>query len=159
MTTIRIRRAALAAALLAGTATPALADDKPEEKVDRVTLKEGEPRKPAASPRAPDGWVELATPTPARHGTEYITVGQRGDFSTLRLEATRGKVVFERVVVTFADDTIKVFERRKLLHPRDPAIAFELGGKPIKRLVVTTERYTDGDYAVFASTAPVTATR
>jgi hypothetical protein len=148
----------LCGAALLGLAGAAFAETKPgekgEEKVDRVSLDDKKRPKPApAKKEVKEGWIELASPTPAKHGTEFIPVSHAGELATLRIEATRGRVIFERAVVTFSDDTTKAFVRRKGLHAKDPAVVFDLGNKKIKKIVVTTERYTDGDYAIFGAAA------
>jgi hypothetical protein len=171
----------LAGALLACPAVTALADDAPrpigevpkresppkksDEKTDRVTLRPKDskdakdPKKDA--PPTEDGWVELATPTPAKHGTEFISVDpSSGAFATLRLEATSGNVVVDRITVTFQDGTTKAFPRRQWLGPKKPSMFVELGAaKAIQRIVVVTDRHPNGSYAIFGAPTSEVATR
>src|SRR5436190_16351710 len=117
---------------------------------------------PPPKPRAPaptSGWLEIASPTPSSHGTEFIVVGAKaGRFAQLRVDATQGTTVIRRVRVYFTDGTQKVvYVDRKLSTKRNAAKStiIELGKpKPIDRVIVTTETYTKGSYAIYGSAGP-----
>src|SRR5687768_4590051 len=65
-----------------------------DETAERVSYTE----QGAAKEDSPDGWVELASPTPAKHGRTYITVD--GRYLQLRIDAKRPVVKSVRIVYT-----------------------------------------------------------
>lgn len=139
--------------IVAATATAASAEPKQEEISGRVSLNENDGTK-SDEPRPPSDWVELATPTPAKHGTEFIVVGREaGTFSKLRVEATTGRTNLRKVKVFFDDGTTKtVLIDKALSAKRRKSALVELGNaKSIDRIVVTTETHTRGEYAVYGS--------
>lgn len=137
-------------ACLAFAAT-SVATAGPEEAGDRVPFSSHpERRRP---PRTSRDWVQLATPTPTRYGTEYIVVGRdAGWFRTLRIEVTSGTVVLRRIRLMSRDPFQKTFYVEKRLDARHPVAYIDLGeARLIDQLVVTTDRYPRGSYAVYGS--------
>ena len=99
---------------LVGAATTATAQPKQEETSGRVSLSDSKAAEEANEPRAPSDWVELASPTPAKHGTEFIIVGKEaGGFGKLRIDAVKGSVPVKQVRVRFSDGKSKVFKLNK----------------------------------------------
>jgi hypothetical protein len=97
-----MRFTTLFAVILVGAVGSATAEPKQEVTSGRVSLND----KARAAPRAPSDWVELASSTPARHGTEFILVDKdAGGFGKLRLDAVKGAVPIKQVRVVFADGT------------------------------------------------------
>ncbi len=137
---------------VAGTATAA---PKQEEISGRVSLNEKN-AKDRDSPRPPSGWIELASPTPAKHGTEFVVIGREaGYFSQLRVKATKGRTVVRRVKVFFADGgtrTVKL-DRAVANRGRDSVVVSLGEPRPIDRIVVTTDPGTRGMYAVYGSSS------
>jgi hypothetical protein len=134
---------------VAGTAA---ATPKQEEISGRVSINEDT----SSEPRTPEGWVELASETPAKHGNEYVMVGsEAGYFSQLRLKATHGRTGVRRVKIFFADGgtrTIRLF--RSIRKGGHDTIVISLGAaRPIDRLVISTDRGTKGRYAVYGSSS------
>jgi hypothetical protein len=129
--------------------TPASAQLKQEENSGRVRLDDDD--KPAAV-RQDGEWVVLVTPTPAKHGTEFALVDKTaGSFSKLRVSAEKGKTIVVRLKVYFDDGQTKTVQLDKAL-PEGKSTFVDLGGeKKIDRIVVTTETYTRGQYAVYGS--------
>jgi hypothetical protein len=134
------------------------------ESTERVRLTD----QPAVSREAPDagGWVELADPTPARHGKEFIPVGANaGAFTRLRVEVHSGRVFVQRVRVDFQDGGHKIARIATRLAKRGkrskPSVVVDFGGaREIKQVVVTTDRAPRGTYTVHASVEqPAVATR
>lgn len=124
-------------------------DDK--ESTERVSYTEpAEPR--AAPPPVPDGaWVELASPTPAKHGKEFINVDpDGGPYRQLRVEAASGKPIVQRVVVHYTDGVKRETWIGRALTARRPAAIVLLRGSAIDQIVVHTDRKSDGTYAVSA---------
>jgi hypothetical protein len=141
---IMLAKAAALITLLA--ATPSVAEPKTES-VERVRYDTKRPP-PRANARPMDGAVELASPTPARHATEYIIVDKgAGPFDRLRVDTT-GKVILRRIKVYFADGTRRVIPVGKTLYPTRSSTVVELRhDAPIEQIVVDTEP-TRGSYTV-----------
>src|SRR5262245_24922948 len=57
---------------------------------------------------APSTWIQLASPTPARHGREYIAVDAR--YAVLRIDATTGQPRVRSVRIRYTDGTERVVE-------------------------------------------------
>ena len=145
-----MRTSALLTVLLLTSA--AAADTKQETDVGRVSVVEG--AADATPPRAPSQWLELADATPAKHGTEFVVVGaQQGSFSRLRVEAAKGRTTVKRVNVVFSDGSKKSYKVEKTVNLKGKTFAeIELGAsKPIEQVVVTTDRQSKGEYALYGS--------
>lgn len=139
--------------MVAASVTAASAEPKQEETSGRVRLTENDDQNASLS-RTPGEWVELASPTPARHGTEFIMVGKEaGTFSKLRIDATKGRTNVVRVVVHFDDGKVKTVRLDRALHAKRAKSALVDLGEPrrIERVVITTERHTRGEYALYGS--------
>src|SRR5512143_99902 len=105
-----MRSSPLLALFLVGASSLAVAQPKTEETSGRVSIRE--PKAPATdAPRLPGTWIEIASPTPAKHGTEFVVVGgtDAGVFSQLRIDASKGRTAVRQVRVLFADGTRKVY--------------------------------------------------
>jgi hypothetical protein len=139
------------AIIVVGISVPAAAEPKQEETSGRVSLKENAESKNDA-PRQPGDWVEIASPTPAKHGTEFVIVGKEaGAFSKLRVDGAKGRTVVRKVKVFFTDGTVKSVLLDKTLRQGKSALV-DLGApKLIDRVVVTTETHTKGEYALYGS--------
>lgn len=154
-----MRSSALFIALVLGAAATVSAQPKreappkPEENSERVRLDDERGTKTGAATVPPE-WVELASPTPARHGTEFVLVGkQAGAFAKLRLDAAKGKTIVRTVKIYFDNGRFKTFQVDTIISERGRKSAFvELGDpQPIDRIVVNTEAHTRGEYAIFGS--------
>lgn len=102
--------------------------------------------------RGDQDWVLLATPTPSRNGTEYITIGREaGWFRTLRIEAVSGRV-FVRQLDVYSGRFRRSYRLDAWLSASHPVIYVDLG-KPwlIDQIAVTTARWTRGAYTVQGS--------
>ena len=95
------------------------------EDVDRVSYTA--PPAPRERPRL----IQLATPTPARNGTEYIPVGRdSGPFEQLRLDANHGHVYVIGVAVRFGDGHLGHFRVDRWLDPAHPSVTINLPHAP-----------------------------
>jgi hypothetical protein len=156
-----MKTSVLFALIVIGAPTQAAAQPKNEETSGRVSLSD----KPAPSrpARQPGDWVELASATPAKHGKEFVVVGKdAGTFGKLRLDAGKGTVIVLRVKVYFDDGTSRgyMIDQRLVAKRRKSTVVDLKTQKPIDRIVVSTETYTNGEYAVYgASTSGVVAGR
>jgi hypothetical protein len=111
---------------------------------------------PMTKPTPRPAWIELATPTPARYGTEYILVGREaGRFTQLRIEAPFG-VYVESVVIRYADAKQKHVAGGYRLDVKHPLI-LDVEAKPIDTVIVTTDRHGTGSYRVLGAPAPGSA--
>jgi len=137
--------------VLVGAGTVASAQPRQEETSGRISYKARTPQ----PPRRPSQWVQLATPTPAKHGTEFIVIGKdAGYFSQLRVGATRGTTRVRRVKVIFADGATKTLQVERRVSG-DQSAHIDLGeAKAIDRVVVTTDTGTNGQYAIYGAPSP-----
>ncbi|HUJ63386.1 MAG TPA: hypothetical protein VLX92_33035 [Kofleriaceae bacterium] len=145
------------AVVLVGATAVASAEPKQEGDNARVSYRTDLPVQPA---HADGAWMELATATPASHGTEYFDVGQdAGTFGQVRIELSKGTVELHRVRLDFADGTSKVVDVDKRLnaHRRSAVIALR-SPRPIAEIVVSTERG-PGSYEIFAQSEDHIAAR
>ena len=149
-----MRTTALFAMILVGGATTATAQPKQEETSGRVSLNDSKAAEAANEPRAPSDWVELATPTLAKHGSTFIIVGKEaGGFGKLRIDAEKGAVPVKQIRVSFTDGKTKVFKVNKRIDTkRQKSLTFDLPTtKEIDQIVVVTDRRSKGEYTVHGS--------
>ncbi len=126
---------------------------KQEENGERVRL-DDKKKMDKQTVAAPADWIELASPTPAKHGTEFVIVGKKlGAFSRLRLDAAKGKTIVRTVKIYFDDGKPKFVQVDTILSDKGRKSTFvELGDpKTIDRIVVNTETHTAGEYAIFGT--------
>ncbi len=155
-----MRNPSVFAIVLVATAGVAAAQPKQEENNERVRYGDMEKPKSDAA-RDQGGWKQLATPTPVKHGTEFIEVGKdQGNFDKLRVDADKGRVVVRRVKIYFEDGKQQDVELDKVLDARHKSAEIDLKAqKPIDRVVITTEPQGNGAYALYGSSGTGVATR
>ncbi len=167
MSTIAMRYLAVFATVVGAAAHYASAQPKQEEttKQEENTARvrygdEGPPKSDATGHEA-GSWLQLATPTPAKHGTEFVFVGkEQGAFDKLRLDADKGKVIVRRVRIYFDDGKQQVVDVDRALGAKHKSAEIELKAPhAIDRIVITTEPQTNGTYALYGSSAEGVATR
>jgi len=152
-----MKSSALFTLILVGAVATASAQPEPAEPSGRVSYTDlAPPAKPAAAQQgAPAGEVQLADPTPANHGTEFIVVGKdAGQFSQLRLAATNGRVIVRRVRIFFADGTQQATDVDSILDGakhREATVTVK-SPKSIDHITVSTEQGR-GEYAVYGTAA------
>jgi hypothetical protein len=102
--------------------------------------------KPRPEPKSQ--WVQLGTPTPVGHGTEYFMVGKEsGQFARLRLELTDGWVIVTRIRVHFVDGMVQTSSAYRRLNGHHRSEFVELDSvKAIESIDVSTESWTRGSY-------------
>jgi hypothetical protein len=141
--------------ILLGTASLATAQPKQEETSGRVSLKEKAPDNPREdAPRSPSDWVELASATPAKHGTQYIIVGREaGGFGKLRIDAVKGGIPIKQVRVSFTDGSSKTYRLNKRVDANHQKSVFvDLPTtQEIDQVVIVTDRRSKGEYALYGS--------
>jgi hypothetical protein len=149
-----MKTSALFTLIVVGTAGIAAAQPDPAEPNGRVSYTENGAAKPAAAQQDVGGEVELATPTPATHGTEFVVIGKEaGPFSSLRLAATTGRVIVRTVRIFFDDGTSRALQVDTIHdtgRKKDATIDLR-GVKSIDHLTVTTEPG-HGSYALYGTT-------
>src|SRR5207237_236001 len=134
--------------LVLAVATTAAAQPRQGETTARLSYNEKK-EVPAQAPRGDGEVVELASPTTAKHGREYIDVGSTaGQFSQLRVDGARGKVVVHKVRIDFTDGSTKYVTIDRVLKKGQSAKIELKAPKAIDRLVVTTDRQPAGESAV-----------
>jgi len=136
---------------LAITTTTVGAQPKQEDTALRVSYVAP---KRAPKPLSDSQWIELASPTSVRNGTEFIIVGaEAGRFSQLRVEASSGTVILLRVQVLGSDGAIQTVRiGRSLDRTHRSAVVDLVATKAIDQIAITTESSTDGKYTVSGST-------
>jgi len=155
-----MRSSRLLALFLVGASSLAAAQPTPEsvpkkeETSGRVTLRETE-KGARQDARVPGSWIELASPTPASHGTEFIIVGgaDAGTFSQLRIDASKGRTAVRQVRVWFADGTRKTFPVGRTISDKGRKYTIvDLGTpKAIEQVVIKTDDLGGGHYAIYGS--------
>jgi hypothetical protein len=150
-----MKYAAVFAFILAGAVATASAQPEPAEPSGRVSYTDqaAPAAKPAAAQQGSE--VQLASPTPANHGTEFIVVGRdAGQFSQLRLAATSGKVIVRRVRIFFDDGTQQAVDVDSVLdssRSKDATVNVK-AATAIDHITVTTEPG-HGQYALYGTAA------
>src|SRR5947207_2753224 len=141
------------AIVLVGASSIAAAQPQPKEDTGRISYNEKKQR--SQGPPRDGDWVQLATPTPANHGTEFVVVGKEaGEFGRLRISPSDGKVIVRRVKIYFDDGKQKIVDVDKVIDAGRKNVALiDLDApKAIDRIVVTTEPQTRGSYAIYGAT-------
>jgi hypothetical protein len=151
-----MRTPAVFAVILVGAPLLATAQPKQEETSGRVSLKEKAPDDPREdAPRSPSDWVELASATAAKHGTNYIIVGgEAGGFGKLRIDAVKGGgIPIKQVRVSFTDGSSKTYRVNRRIDPqRQKSVFLDLPTtQQIDQVVIVTDRRSKGEYAVYGS--------
>lgn len=136
--------------VIAMAATTATAQPTREEAGGRVSYVV--PRRKATLPsEAP--WIELASPTSVKHGTEFIIVdGDAGHLAQLRIDAYAGTVILLRLRVLAKDGTVQTVQLGRTLDRIHKSVVIDLvAGKAIDQIAITTETRTQGKYTVYGS--------
>ncbi len=143
----------LVAATASATATP-----RPEGYDERGPYGTRQPRH---HPKGEHDWVMLASPTPTRFGTEYFVVAQESAWvRTLRIDALSGSVVVRQIEVVSHDRSSKTYLVNRRLDQFHPTAYVDLGvPRRIDQLIVTTNRWPKGMYAIYGSPAPLPVVR
>ncbi len=127
--------------------SPAPVRAEPGERV-RYNDKEHRVPTPAASS---DGWVELASATPASNGREYITIdANAGAFTSLRIDADAGRPFVDSLRIDYKDGTHRIVQLGERLDAkkRRSAVVDLRGAHEIDSLVVVSDRDSKGSYAI-----------
>jgi len=154
-----MRNQGILVAILVGVAAPvpqALAEDR--ETTGRVSYKDhAAARSGTAEAGRQDGWVELADPTPTKHGKVFITVGaSAGTFSRLRIDASKGRPRVKTVRVDFKYGPSRIVKvRTRLDRKRKRSFYVDLhGAREIRQIVVDGDPRSGGTYTVHGDTTP-----
>jgi hypothetical protein len=136
---------AISGLLLAAFAQVVSAAPSKDETAERVSYTADAPAK--KSPTNPEGnWVELASPTPARHGKEFITVD--GRYAQLRIDAAKGRPKVKSVRIVYANGKDRVVRVGRTLKGKQKTAVVDLSGAPIEHIVVETNPRAGGSYTV-----------
>lgn len=100
-----------------------------------------------------DGWIELASATPASHGREIITVDGARPVTELRLTAASGRPFISAVRIETKDGRRTAFVVDKSVGKRPVKIDLK-GAHNIAQVVVVSDRTSTGAYVVEAKTQP-----
>ncbi|HEY5946522.1 MAG TPA: hypothetical protein VIV40_13565 [Kofleriaceae bacterium] len=157
--------AALVVTTVTAAAAPKLESVQPKlesveprhtESTARLSLQDKKKKKApkVAKVRQPGDWFEVGDATPAKFGTVFFVVGDDAkSVSKLRIDAVTGKVLVRRIAIYFDDGSTRILALNKTLDTKRAKSTFvDLGGiKTIDRVVVTTDAYVNGEYAIFGS--------
>lgn len=127
---------ALSAFVVAAMTSVVAAESAKTESAERVSYTTGARRDTTAPKHT--GWVELASPTPASHGREYIALEPRA-FVRLRVTAAAGRPIVRSVRIDFTDGTSRAVRIDRVVDKRRPAFVELRGHQQIERLVVVSE--------------------
>src|SRR5262245_49855567 len=123
-----MRITALSAMLLAGATALVSASPVDNETTERVSYT-GKPRR-AAPATNDDGWIEIASPTPASHGREFIEVdADTGPLVRLRIACHTGRTIVQTVRVDFQDGKSRTIRLDQVVSKDKPAYV-DLRGAP-----------------------------
>ncbi|MDB4962285.1 MAG: hypothetical protein JWP01_2284 [Myxococcales bacterium] len=149
-----MRIPALCTCLVAGLVSVVSAAPDDEETTERVSYKDKDGASSNEGPPRSDGeWVEVADPTPANHGREYITLGaDAGTFTRLRVDASQGRPIVKAIRIDFTTGRSRVVNLQIVLDKkRRPSAYVDLkGAREIQQIVVITDRDSKGLYTVNA---------
>lgn len=125
-----------------------------DEPTERVVLGGDEKDARRDAPAADDdGWIELASPTPARHGRQYITVdGSAGPLTQLRIDAHDGRPLVRSVRIRYTDGKQQVVRVNKTLARGKSAFVDLRSGRELDHIIIETTRKPKASYTVHAST-------
>jgi hypothetical protein len=145
--------------LVAASASFVAAAPGRDETTERISYNEHAKARRRAAPEP--GWIELASPTPASHGREFVVLGaDAGTFTELRLTAASGRPEIHSVRVDYGDGSHKVFHVDRVLDAkRRPAYVDLRGAHEIKQIVVTTDHKSTGSYVLEGNTAETRISR
>lgn len=101
---------------------------------------------------APVRWTVLDTAS-TRGKFQVINVSSRQRFSTLKLEATRGAALIDRVMITFGNGRTQTIDLDRRIGGNSAPYLIDLSGddRYISRIVVVTKGRTRAAYTVSAS--------
>jgi hypothetical protein len=142
-----MRISALTFVVLAGTASVVTATPARKETTERISYSGKHAVHSAlAGPR--EGWVELASATPASHGREFIEVAEgMGELTQLRVRAASGRPSIRAVRVEYKDGSRRTFTVEAVLGPRRPSHTVDLrGGREVEQVIVYSDRDSLGSY-------------
>jgi hypothetical protein len=144
------RTAALCFSLALLPSSLVLAEPSDRESTERVSYDgRGQPRAAVDD----DGWFELATPTPASHGREFIVIEPDArPLARVRLTAVTGRPIVRAVRLELADGTSRTVRVDRALDAKHPHI-IELPARAITSLVVISEGSKRATYGVSGSSA------
>jgi len=141
---------ALSTLLLAGTMS--LGSAAPA--VDRETTARVSYTKAPARTSPDEPWIELASPTPASHGREFIQVDERsGPLARLRIDAHAGRPIVHTVRVVYTDGTQRLVRLDKVLDKTRPAYVDLRTDRQVERVIVVSEGSRKMLYTVSAEPA------
>lgn len=133
--------------LLAGATALVSAAPVDNETTERVSYTNKARR--AAPATNDDGWIEIASPTPASHGREYIELDRdTGPLVRLRIAGHRGRTIVQTVRVDFQDGKSRTIRLGQVVSKEKPAYVDLRGPHRVERVVVTTERTARAEYIV-----------
>jgi hypothetical protein len=149
-----MRITALSAVLLLAGTPAVSAEPEDNETTERVRYGARDAPKPT------DGWFEIATPTPANHGTEFIIVdGDQGPWTRLRITASRGNPIVRTVRIEYENKKSKVVRLDQVITKNRPAYVDLGGARHIERVVIVSEGSARSAYAVHGASARTVARR
>jgi hypothetical protein len=136
------------------TATVSLVSAAPDDKetTERVGYTDKAQR---SRPKADsDGWIELATPTPASHGREYFIIDpETRPLTQLRISAAAGRLTVRGVKIEFGNHKTRYVQLDKVIDAKHPAYVDLRGTQRVEHVTVTTEGSTRATYALHGEPA------
>jgi hypothetical protein len=109
------------------------------------------PWSPSFRPQVPS-WTTLESNGSLTRGKDRIEVSSRARFTKLKLEAARGSMFIDKVVITFANGQRQVVELSKTIGQRSGAATIDLQGqsRQITKIVVSGKGSYRTSYSLLA---------
>ena len=109
-------------------------------------------RRPAAARPMPQRWVLLDTSN-ANDTRNVIRVSSRAKFSKLKLDATRGAAMIDKISVTFANGRTRVIDVNARVGMNDRPLIVDLPGdqRQITKIVIQSKGRARASYTVSAA--------
>ena len=100
----------------------------------------------------PQSWVTLESSGSLARGRDFVNVSTNTRFSKLKLEAQRGSLFIDKLVITFANGQRQVVELDKTIGARSGGTVIDLDGRSrqISRIMVVGKGGWRGSYTVAA---------
>ena len=133
---------AISGLLLASAASVVTAAPAKDETAERVSYSD----QASSQPGRQDDWIELASPTPAKHGRTFVTVDDGAHFSHVRVVIHDGRPAVRSVKVVYADGKSRLV---KLKH-KPQVIALD-GARAVDHIVIDADPRSRGTYTVIAA--------
>lgn len=144
--------AALVTTLVLGASSAALAAPDAPDAPDAPYVRDHRAPYTQLRPRMPT-WTLLSSNASLARGRDRISVSTPARFSKLKLEASRGSMFIDRIVITFANGERQVVNLDRRISARTGATTIDLEGRSrqISKIVVSGTGHFRAGYTLAAA--------